>query len=536
MKLNLGNILSIKSEKLVSIDFGQLFIKIAYVLKSQKECKLLAYDLKKIALTEENTPQITAFIREFLKRNSIFGINAYLTISDPNCIVIKNIVLPVLPKNEVLKAIQWQIKDELGIGCEESLVEWRVVKEYTDEDGANKQEVVFACLRNIERYLSMCRQCGLLPLGLTSTCFNYANILREAGGQAAVRAILDIGSDDSMLCIYIQNKLAFTRRLAFSTEKMTQSLMDTLLTAQGPLKLSYERAEEIRDTFGIPQSDSGTLEEGLPAMHVISLMRPLLELLVRELKSSVDYFTSTYKEAKPGILYLTGGGANLKNLDIYLNKEIGVNVSSLPFPPNINIKNIQAEGLDKDKNQLVNALGAALSDPDSVAFLPPEAKIQRIEPVAKRFLGLATVAIVSFLVISYYLLNLRIGYYKKKLNSNLSILEKNAEIKAGIEKLSPLEDMLYEIKRQKVPATGILKLLSRVLPANLTLDELVLDQKNNILVLKGQAALDKNKKAQGSAQAVLSLNKSSFFKKATVISSKIQGDNEIFEVDCELVY
>ena len=533
MKLN---ILKPKTDKLLSIDFGQLFIKIAYAQRQDKAVKLIAYDLKKITLSEDNIAQVVGFIRDFLKKNSISTKDTYLTISDPNCVIIKNITLPQLPKNEVLKALEWQLKDELNISWDTSSIQWRLVKEYADEEGANKQEIVLVSLKDIDRHLSISRQCNLLPLGITNTPFNYANILRSDNIDIPVEAILDIGSADSTLCIYSHNKLALIRRLAFSTEKITQSLTDTLLTAKGPVNLSYEEAEQIRDKFGIPQDESIMLEENLAAIHVISLMRPLLEVLVRELKSSFDYFISNHKEESPAVLYLTGGGANLKNLDTYLDKEIKVKISCLPFPPCVDITGVQAQALEKDKNQLVNALGAILAGPESINFLPPEAKIQRIEPMEKGFLKLVAFAAAAFLGISYCLLNLQIGHYKKRLKSSLSVLQKSGEIKAGVEKIIPLEDIVYEIKKHNVPAEGVLKLLSTALPRNVILDELILDQKSDSLTLRGVVSLDKDRQALSLTKAIETLNASSFFKNATLVSSKKEADIESFEITCELVY
>jgi len=534
--MNFNDLLKSKTGKFISIDFGQLFVKVIYAQKYNKEFRLIAYDLKKAVLNEENIPQIADFITSFLKRNSVSTRNAYLTISDPNCIIIKSTVLPQLPKNEILKALQWQLKEELNINFKDVLLEWRLVKEYTDQDGSNKQEIMVSCLKNIDQYLLISRRCNLTPLGITTTSFNYANILKCSEQDTHIQAILDIGSADSVLSIYSDNKLAFIRRLAFSTEKVTQSLMDALLTSKGPVKLSYEKAEEIRNKFGIPMDESAILEENVAAMHVISLMRPLLELLVRELKASLDYFATNYKEDSPTVLYITGGGANLKNLGKYLNKELNITVSALPFPPCVNAISAQLQTLDSDKNQLMNALGAILVGPESIDFIPVEVKIQRIEPIEKGFLRLLAFTASVFLIASYYLLNLQISYYKKRLNNSLVILQKMGDVRTAIERVNPLEDIVYEIKKYNVPAEGILKFLSKALPGSIILDELILDQKNNSLILKGVVNLDRNKQVSDLTQTLASLNTSPFFKKAALVSSKAEGEIEAFEINCELVY
>ncbi|MCM8779950.1 MAG: pilus assembly protein PilM, partial [Candidatus Omnitrophica bacterium] len=437
-----------------------------------------------------------------------------------------------LPKKEALQAIRWQLKDELGANYDNVLIEWRIAKEYADADGASKQEVVFAWLKNTDKYLSISRQCNLLPLGITTAFFNYASVLKCYTENLSVEAVLDIGAADSAICIYINNRPAFSRRLVFSTEKITQSLTDTLLTVKGPVKLSYEQAEEVRDKFGLPLDESAVLENNLAAIHVISLLRPSLESLVRELKYSFDYFTLNYKEERPAILYLTGGGANLKNLDAYLNKELNLKISYLSLPPCIDTTAIPQQALEKDKKQLVNALGAVLAGPESVNFLPLEARMQRIEPIEKGFLRLVAFAAVAFLTVSYYLLNFQLRFYKKRLDNSAIILQKVGQLNAAIEKLSPLEDIVYEIKKHSLPAEGLLKLLSNVLPADVILDELFLDEKTNSLNLKGTVVKD----PASLAKAVEELNRSAFFKKAVLVSSKKEAGVQSFEITCELIY
>ncbi|MCM8771086.1 MAG: pilus assembly protein PilM [Candidatus Omnitrophica bacterium] len=521
-------------DKFLSIDFGLLFIKVIFAQRQQDKFKILAYDLKKIPLSEENIPATIDFIHDFLKKNSVSAKNAYLTVSDPHAVIIKHLVLPLLPKNEVLNAIQWQLKDEFNFSWEGVLTYWQSVKEYIEEDGTKKQELMFVCLKDIERYLAVCRQCDLLPLGITSTAFNYANILRYYNKGIKTQAVLDIGSSDSMLCIYIENKLAFLRRLAFSSEKVTQSLTDTLLTTKGPLKLTYEKAEEVKNTFGIPQDETAMLEENLAAIHVFSLIRPLLELLVREIKYSFDYFTLNFKEEAPSILYLTGGGANLKNLDGYLKRELKMEVGTLDFPAGVDTSKVR--DLEKDKHQLMNALGAVLTGPESVNLLPLEAKIQRLEPVEKSFLRLFFLTVAAFLLVSHLFVKIQLNNYKKRIQNAQLILAKIAEVKAGIEKLVPLEDIVYEIKKEAVPAGGLLKSLSQILPARAVLNELSLDQKNNTLVLKGVALSRKGIQEPLLAQLVSNLNKSLFFKKAVLVSSKKTQQGEDFQINCELVY
>ena len=214
-----------KIKKFLSIDFGRGFVKIAYAESLIYNFKLINYDLKKILLIQENKDKAVDFINNFLKTNSILEKDAYLTISDPDCIIIKHITLPALPKGEILEAAKWQLSEELPFDLENVKIDWQVVNEYTDEEGAKKNEIVLILAKSesLDKYISIILNCNLNPVMVSGSPFNYANILKHSKVADEIQAILDIGYSDTTLCIYKNKKLHFLRKLPFSSEKITQS-------------------------------------------------------------------------------------------------------------------------------------------------------------------------------------------------------------------------------------------------------------------------------------------------------------------------
>lgn len=534
MKFNLDNLFKVRTQGgVLSVDFGQLFVKVAYLECSGENFKLINYDSKKILPQEKNEVEAVEFINNFLRVNSIAARRAYLTISDS--VIIKHLVLPKVPKNEVLGAIKWQLKEEASLDLQRCAVDWRVVKEYVDEEEAGKQEIVLITVKDeiINKYLSIFGKCSLNPIGITCNPFNYANALSCLEEKTETRAILEIGYSDSNLCIYGDNKLRFIRKLNFSSEKLISSLTLTLISDKtDKIQLSFEEAEHIKDAFGIPQDESIILKDNIQAIHIISLMRPLLEELVRELRYSFDYFISKFKSEDILNLHLAGEGANLKNLDWYLSKELKINVSKLPIPGCIDTRSIDAEKLYRDQSTIINALGAVLVGRGGINFIPPELKMQRIELVEKAFLRMVAFAASLILLLSIFMVRFQLGNYKKRLMNARAYLQAMGEVKVIMQKLEPLESLVSKIQKDRMPVSGLLKLISSALPPQAILEELFLDQDSHSLTLKVVISGDRNNANRVLAMLMKNIKASPFFIEPQLLTSKQEEESGIFEIRC----
>lgn len=525
----------------LSIDFGEAFLKVVYMEREDPDnYRLCSYDLKKVLGTPENKRSMSVdFINHFLKTNNIAHKDVYLTISHPEFLVIRRLSLPAVPKEEIWEAAKWQLKEEAHFDLEDAFFDWQSVKEYSDEEGAKKNEIMFilAQKKAIEEYLAIVFACGLNPLGITSGPFNHSYILKYLKEKPPVQAVLDIGYRDTTLSIYQQNKLNFIRRLPFSSDKLTQSLTSTLVSDAGKMELSYEEAEDFKNTFGIPHDESVVLKNNIHASQVISLIRTLLEGLAREIRRSFDYFTANFKESSPPVLYLAGGGANLKNLDRYLTGELNLRVEKLAFPSCVRTQKFNAEHqLDKDRYQLLSALGAVLKGQEGINLLPPEIKTKKKEFIRIASLRLTALTIGSIFLLSLFLVKFQVRDYKNRLKIAQAHLAALKDIETLRHKISLRQGLVDKIQKDRVPIEGLLRLISAKVRREIVLEELIFNQSSYSLILKGAVLLSSDV-----AQPVLTgfmqeLEASPFFTEVTLISSRGIGQEQKFEMRCDLAH
>lgn len=523
------------NKRSVSIDFGASFIKVACVEASGDTYRLLAYALSELNASQKTVEEVSASLKQLLETNSITEKEVSLSISDQDWIFIKKLTLPQMPKDELLNAVKWQLKGQFPFSPDDSVSDLQVIREYVDSESAKKVELfcVFAKKDIINKYVSVVTACGLSPVKVSSSVFNYCGTLNLLSSNPEISAILDIGHTHSHVSIYQKNKLIFERNLNFSIEKLTASLVGALVTDNGKLEINMQKAEELLGKFGIPLNESQVLEGGIKANHIILLIRPFLETVAKELNRSFEYFKSESGLDIPAVLYITGGGANLRNFDSYLADQLKMRVEKLPLPDLLDIKNVDKDKLNLDANQLSSAIGLSLSDV-GINLLPRDIKNRKIELIQKTSLRIAAISIGAIFVFSWFVINFQISDYKKRLKIAKAHLQSVEEIKNLKHIVDSREDLINIIHAGKVPSGGLLKLISAIIPPNIILDEFSCDQSSHTMWLRGVVISGKDSVEKVLTDFMNDMENSKFIQEANLVSSKEDQGINNFEIKCEL--
>ena len=523
------------NKRVTCIDFGGSFIKVVCLQAEGDAYRLLAYVLREFDISSSTSEELSVFLKQILEENSVFGNAAYLSISEPEGIFIKKLSLPHMPKDELLNAVKWQLKSELPFGVEESVSDLQVIREYADNEGARKIEIfcVFAKKEVLNKYVSAAIGCGLAPQRLSSSVFNYCGILDSLSARAQVSAIFDIGCSHSYISIYQKNKLSFVRSLNFSTAKLSASLCGALVTDKGKVEIGLDKAEQLSRQQGIPLDETIKLEDGIKTGQLIPLMRPLLETVAKELERSFDYFNSESGSGNPEVLYITGGGANLKNLDIYLAGQLKIKIERLPLPASLDISNVDAEKFFSDANQLSSAIGLGLST-SGINLLPREIKAQKMELIQKTALRVAAVVIAAIFVFSWFVINFQIRDYRKRLKIAKLHLQNVEEVKTLKQEVDLRDDFIDKIHTGKVPSGGLLKLVGSVIPEGIKLNEFDFDQSSHKMHLGGVVFANGDAVEKLLTDFMKALENSKFILEANLIGSKEEQGESSFEIECIL--
>lgn len=340
-----------KPEQFLTIDIAQGIAKIAYLEKFPASWKVYKYQVQPLPFSEEAGPEpLVQFVRDFMAKHEIAVKDVILSISDADALGVAYLSAPDLSRKEdVLAAVRSQLKEEVLFELDEAYVDWQVVRESYEAEGQKKKDAAFIVIKKdvLDRYLAALAACALNPLCVTANVLAYSNILQALAYEQKSCAVLDLDFQQATLTFFMDNKIHFSRNMPISWEKITQSLTEILVSDKGKIELTYEEAEDIKNTVGFPSGvydENRFVRDNIQLKHVVSMLRPILEVLTRELKFSFDYYAANFNVEPPPVLYITGGGANLKGMDLYLSRELGIRVCPLPVPDTINLESVPELG------------------------------------------------------------------------------------------------------------------------------------------------------------------------------------------------
>lgn len=274
-----GGLFNILNKKTVSIDFGRTFLKIISVSGNSKTFKVGACSVERLSAAEGNCEQAAEFIKKFIASHCPGCKRAFLTISESAGVFTRHFEIPAVPRNEIVQAAKWQLKDDLPEDADSYILGWDLAGEYLDKDGAKKLRLTFVVIdrKLINGYLRIAALSGLQVERISYAPFNYGRILRSAPLLAEkVVSVLDVGHEDSFVSIYKGGRLAFVRRIPFSSNKLIHSLTTTFVAGSGKVEYNYDKARAISEEFGIIQDEDIEIEGDIRGIQIISLMRPLL--------------------------------------------------------------------------------------------------------------------------------------------------------------------------------------------------------------------------------------------------------------------
>ena len=363
----------------LSIELGKHQFKVL-LLEKEKDTLVVRQDLSLIIPPEFIKSKIPETLKDFIRKYDVADRKAFLTLSDPSVITLKNAVFPLMAPAELVPAITWHAKEEGALNEDAILFNYEVVKEFEDADGAKKVAVTFSIVNRklLEDSIRMLNRIGLEVFYVSATPLDTPKVLAALGDHSQSQLVLHLGYSSSTCVIYKKGKLLFIRHLSFSYEKTRLSLNDPLFLGD---KFRTSEAEAEIDqailAIGIPHEEFSVGSGETRATQFFGLMRPVLESLVREIRYSLTYFMHHLNEEKPAALFLTGHGTKFRGLDLFLSRELGMSVSNLTLPPTVRCEQADVVNDPVRLSQCVSAVAGVLSGEKSANFMPFELKKQK---------------------------------------------------------------------------------------------------------------------------------------------------------------
>ena len=235
---------------------------------------------------------------------------------------IKLIQMPKMDVNRLSEAIKWESIQHIPMAMDEIYLDWQIIDQGAQNDKINV--LIAAAPRGlIDSYTQILEKAGLIPLALEleSVAISRSIINEKESAKDYCQLIIDLGGSRTNLIIYDQGTVQFTSSIPFSGSKLTEIIANKL-------GFKITDAEKAKVICGLdPKKGKGIIRKTL---------LPSIQELITKIEEVINFYKDHFAQTKDcRKIVLSGGGAQLKNLDSEISEAIKIPVEKAN--PQVNI-------------------------------------------------------------------------------------------------------------------------------------------------------------------------------------------------------
>jgi type IV pilus assembly protein PilM len=268
-------------------------------------------------------------------------------------VIIKNIVLPPMSREELEESIDWHAEEHIPYDLSDVTLDYHVIAE-----GAEATQVLIAaCKRErIDNLKQSIQLSGRQPVVIDVDTFALQNCyeVNYQPDDSQVVTLLNIGASIMNINIVRGTQSRFTRDITIGGSQFTDVL-------QKNLGISFQHAEAIKR--GAAPTNNGDAEE-VEEKAIEPLIDNVMEIVAMEIQKTFDFYRATVEEGAPAVqkILVSGGGSKLTGLREGLSARLELPVEILdPFRQiKVDTKKFDPDYLSEIMPEMAVAVGLAL--------------------------------------------------------------------------------------------------------------------------------------------------------------------------------
>ncbi len=526
-------------ETTIGVSISPHVINITEVTRGGEKTVIESYDSIEIPVDLEKE-QADAFIIDALKKHfsSVKDKKAgvYSLISGSE-VIIRRMQLPKIAKKDLLEAIKWEIKTHLPFAIETAVINYSVLGEIKLKDMTKLDLLVAAVQRSsVDRTRTLFEKAGIRLEGLSIAPFAFWNLLK---GTSILKkdkrtALIEVGSENTKIAFFDGENLEFYRELPVGGIHFTRSMIGQFVSDKWQMNLNYAQAEEMKRKYGIPEESTADLtDDGLPLKQIYQVMRPTLRRFLNEIGRSFGYYKEQFSKTSIDRVILAGGSAKMKNLDVHLSSELGVNIEKIEELIKID-KGQQVQDQElmlRTLPHIAIAIGAALSQAKEMNFIGKAVGFSgksagAAGPVSERegsalpknFYAAAAISVAVFYLAALAAMNVSLN---NTIRGYKNVLDEQKSLLANLKTLSEKQSILAKVEKQKVPIRPALAELTNIMPKYSFLEAFSFSNAS-----KGMSISGISQDMQTAGELLKRIESSGFFSGASLVEARKAPDKK----------
>ncbi len=354
-------------KKRLVLDIGTSAVRLAEVSKSKSGYQLTRYFQKEFdsdpSFDEEKRRKLrSAALKEVLKqskarlRKVIFGVPG-------QSVFTRSRTLPPVPEYKVNQIVKYEIQQQIPFGLDQIAMDYQVLSRneqggYEVMMAAIKVDVVDKHLDVLKSVKASVAEVDVCPLA----AYNWLKTVGDFGNQGECVALVDIGATTTDIVIERDGQFRFTRPLNVGGNDVTKAMA-------AAFNMEFAAAEKLKRERGF--APTGDPQKDGRGGEVIG---EALQRLATEVMRSFAYFRSLPGGGQVSRVVLSGGGARLRNIAAFLQRQLGMEVRMAQPLKGIEVS-AGAKGVKDAPEQASAVLGMALrccgAVPLEINLIPP---------------------------------------------------------------------------------------------------------------------------------------------------------------------
>jgi type IV pilus assembly protein PilM len=344
----------------VGLDIGTSAVRAAQVSTGRGNPSLLAFG--QVALPPgvvvdgeiRDAAEVSAAIEQLWKRTKIRSKKVVIGLANQR-VVVRQVDLPFLEEKEFRASLRYQVTDHIPMSVEDAELDFQIVGDYTTENQEHMMRVllVAAATEMVSTFVGAVSEAGLDVVGVDLTPFAVARALSPAArgetGVAGAEAIVDVGAGVTNILVHLGGEPRFVRILLVGGDDATNALASAL---------------------GVPAEEAEAtkldLEPGLGSAEAQRVLGQRVDLLVEEIRGSLDYYVSQEDSEPIASIIITGGGSLTSGLVPKLEETLRTEITlgSPLAEMNVSKSGLTAEQVAQVEPVAAAAVGLAMGSAD----------------------------------------------------------------------------------------------------------------------------------------------------------------------------
>ena len=306
------------ARKVVGLDIGTTAVRAAEV--SVRRGQVVLERIGQAGLPDgavvdgevEDPAAVAIAIKDLWRRTRISSRRVIIGVANQR-VVVRLVDLPWMQPDELRSSLGFQAGDYLPIPVDQTELDYAVISEHEAPGGQRLLRVLLVAAQKemLAGHLEAVREAGLRPEGID---LNPIALLRSlgpvAGFEESAEALIDVGARVTNMVVHDNGVLRFVRILLMGGEDVTSTL-------EQALEVDHDTAERTKLTA----SAGGDVDP-----EAGDLVAQRLEVLVEEVRGSLDFYQSQEDATPLGRMVVSGGGSLLGPLVERLQAVTGVPV------------------------------------------------------------------------------------------------------------------------------------------------------------------------------------------------------------------